>query len=179
VRDLSFTVRRATSEDARAIAEVHVASWRTTYPGIVDQAYIDGLSVDERAAVWARRLETQDESKPDVLVALTPESGVVGFASGGVIRHPYIDFDAELHAIYLLKPFQGLGLGRRLVQEWSIKALERGLHAAIVRVLADNPACAFYEKLGAELVRESQLEIAGKSYPEQWYAWRNLRDLAA
>jgi len=119
MKDLSFTIRRATSDDSHGIAEVHVGSWKTTYPGIVDQAYIDGLSVDDRAAVWARRLETEDE------------------------------------------------------------ALERGLHAAIVRVLADNPACAFYEKLGAELVRESQLEIAGKSYPERWYAWRNLHDLAA
>jgi ribosomal protein S18 acetylase RimI-like enzyme len=168
------TVRRATPDDADAIAEVHVASWRTTYAGIVDQSYIDGLSVTERAAAWSRRLSANEQSAPDVLVATVPNEGIVGFVSGGLIREPFLQFDAELHALYLLKSSQRAGVGRRLVREWAAVGVSRGLRAAVVRVLAANPACAFYERLGAELLRDTQLVIGGKSYPERWYGWRKL-----
>jgi GNAT superfamily N-acetyltransferase len=178
MNELAIQIRRAVPADADAIAEVHVETWRSTYPGIVDQAYIDSLSVTERAAAWTRRLSNDGPSAPDVLVATTVDRGVVGFLSGGLIRDPVPDFDAELHAIYVLKPFQRFGLGRRFVREWATLALGRGLHAAVVRVLTHNSACAFYEKLGGVPIREDELAIAGKLYPERWYGWRTLVELS-
>lgn len=175
----SISIRRAVLDDATDIAEVHVASWRTTYPGIVDQAYIDSLSVPERAAAWGRRLTSEPDAGPDVLVAVADDRGVVGFISGGPIRESCAGFDAELYAIYLLDSVQQKGVGRRLLREWAGLALASGCHAAVVRVLAANPACYFYERLGAERLRDTQYTIAGKPYPERWYGWRNLYDLRA
>jgi GNAT superfamily N-acetyltransferase len=177
MKEPSTTIRRATTDDAAAIAESHVASWRTTYPGIVDQSYIEGLSVSERAAAWSERLSATGPSAADIFVATVPDQGIVGFVSGGVIREPFAAFDAELHAIYLLKSFQRAGVGRRLMNEWADVALSRGLHAAVVRVLAANPACSFYERLGAERLRDTQLVIGGRPYPERWYGWNSLHDL--
>ena len=173
------TIRRAALDDALAIAEVHVASWRTTYPGIVDQSYIDSLSVAERAAAWTKRLSGAIDEPPDILVAAAADGRIVGFISGGAIRDALPGFDAELHAIYLLDSVQGAGIGRRLVREWAALALKRGLHAGIVRVLAANPARFFYERLGAEHLLDAQHSIAGKEYPECWYGWRSLHDLTA
>lgn len=172
-------IRRATPRDALAVANVHVASWQSTYPGIVDQSYLDCISVDERADAWTRRLSSSEPSAPDVLVATTEGSDVVGFASGGLIHEPFPGFDSELHAIYLLQPFQGSGLGRRLVREWAMVALQRGLNAAVVRVLVDNPACGFYETLGAIPLDDRLLLIGGEPYAERWYGWRSLLDLTA
>ena len=179
MREPSVTIRRALLDDAIAIAEVHVGSWRTTYPGIVDQSYIDSLSVPERAAAWGRRLSADPDMFPDVLVAEAADGGIVGFISGGAIRDSWAGFDAELYAIYLLNSVQQKGVGRRLVREWAGLALADGWHAAVVRVLSDNPACLFYERLGAERLRDTQYTIAGKPYPERWYGWRNLYDLRA
>jgi GNAT superfamily N-acetyltransferase len=156
---------------------VHVASWRSTYPGIVDQAYIDALSVAEREAAWGQRLSSPEDDGPDVLVGVSPTGEVVAFASGGLIRTPTAGFEAELYAIYLLKEAQGSGLGRRLLEAWAKLAAARGLRSAIVRVLAANPACAFYEHLGARLLKESELTIGGSPYPERWYGWDNLAEL--
>jgi hypothetical protein len=64
------------------------------------------------------------------------------------------------------------------VREWAVLALGRGWHSAVVRVLAANPACFFYERLGAEHLRDTQHVIAGRSYPDRWYGWRDLHDLA-
>jgi hypothetical protein len=46
---MEFEVRRAVSGDAASIARVHVESWRSTYAGIVPEAYLRSLDVDLRA----------------------------------------------------------------------------------------------------------------------------------
>jgi ribosomal protein S18 acetylase RimI-like enzyme len=172
-----IALRLATADDSDSIAEVHVASWRTTYAGVVDQSYLDALSVGDRAAAWKRRLATSDPSAPDVLVAEDQHRGVVGFISGGAIRDVIPGFDAELHAIYLLQSNQREGLGRRLAREWAALAIDRGFRAAVVRVLAQNPACAFYERLGATVLEEGTHAVGDKSYPDRVYGWRDIRVL--
>src|SRR5687767_6211040 len=180
-RDMTIltTIRRADVDDAPAIAAVQVASWHTTYAGIVAQSYIDGLSVAERTIAWERRMRGEAGVAPETVLVETAAGAVVGFASGGELRAPHPGFDAELHAIYLLREAQGQGLGRRLTTEWARRAVARGFHAAIVRVLAANPARLFYERLGARRVKEGSLVLGDQPYPEVWYGWDDLRELAA
>ena len=45
-------IRRARAEDAAGIAQVHVASWRSTYPGMVPDSYLIGLSTEAYAERW-------------------------------------------------------------------------------------------------------------------------------
>jgi ribosomal protein S18 acetylase RimI-like enzyme len=172
-----MTIRRATVDDADALAFVHVSSWRSTYPGIVDQQYIDSLSVEDRSTAWRARLVV-DPPTMDIFVADLPNRGIVGFVAGGRIRHAEPGFDAELYAIYLLKEAQRGGIGRQLTRAWAECAIERGFHAAVVRVLAANPACGFYERLGGRKIKEAMLTIAAREYPELWYAWDDLGVLA-
>jgi hypothetical protein len=44
-----ITFRRATANDAAAIAALRVDSWRTTYRGVMPDAYLDGMRADESA----------------------------------------------------------------------------------------------------------------------------------
>ena len=50
-------VLAATSEDCRAVAEVHVESWQHAYRGILPEQYLASLSVAEREAMWRRMVE--------------------------------------------------------------------------------------------------------------------------
>ena len=43
-----MTIRKATPEDARQIAEILVEDWKTAYRGIIDDDYLDSLNVEER-----------------------------------------------------------------------------------------------------------------------------------
>ncbi|HUQ39529.1 MAG TPA: hypothetical protein VM030_05200, partial [Acidimicrobiales bacterium] len=61
-------VRVAGVEDARAIAEVHVASWLAAYRGIIDDDVLDGLSVDARAARWVENLTDPEADATTLLV---------------------------------------------------------------------------------------------------------------
>ena len=169
-------IRAAGPGDAGAIATVQVATWRTTYPGIIAQQSIDRLTVAEREAALGRALRREIRFVPEAFVAL--RSGhLLGFISGGEIREPVAEFDAELYAIYLLKAEQRAGIGAALTQQFARRLIEMGRRSMIVRVLTANPACAFYERLGGELVAEGIHTVDGVPYPERVYGYRDLRRL--
>jgi hypothetical protein len=44
-------IRIATPDDAQALAEMHVASWRETYSGLLPDKMLSSLSVEARAAL--------------------------------------------------------------------------------------------------------------------------------
>ena len=47
-------IRDATPSDSRAIAEVHVASWRWAYRDDLPAEFLDGQSVDDAGAAMGR-----------------------------------------------------------------------------------------------------------------------------
>jgi hypothetical protein len=53
---VSTDVRIPTPDDARAIAEIHVASWRDGYRGQLPGGYLKSLSSDARETRWAQFL---------------------------------------------------------------------------------------------------------------------------
>ncbi len=46
----AYTIREATQLDAEGITFVHVNSWKTSYAGIVDQAFLNNISYEKRLA---------------------------------------------------------------------------------------------------------------------------------
>jgi hypothetical protein len=51
---LEIRVRRATAEDAPALAAVELTGWRAAYRGLMPDAFLDGLSEAAKAADWHR-----------------------------------------------------------------------------------------------------------------------------
>ncbi len=171
-----MTIRSAVQDDAAAIARVHLESWKTTYPGIVPQAYIDGLEVENGIRNWQERLA--QDGAPLVFVA-EEEAGIFGFAAGGRMMHPVEGFDGELGAIYLLASHQKRGAGAALVRRMAGALRERGFQSMVVWVLKANPSRRFYERMGGVLVGEQEIEIGGVTLPEVAYGWRNVGELCA
>ncbi len=77
-------LRPAAVADADGIAEVHVRSWQEAYRGLMPQEVLDGLSVSERAANWARILGETGRGSQTLVVL--DGSRVVGWASFGDAR---------------------------------------------------------------------------------------------
>ena len=167
-------IRAATIHDAPQIARVHVASWRTTYQGLLPDdflASLDDAGYEER---WRRALA---DSSIRVYVA---EAGaeVVGFASGGRERAGESGYTGELYAIYVVQPEQRRGLGRELVRSVVGGLKDLGLGDMIIWVLKDNhDARAFYERLGGRFVRAQPITIGPATLEEVSYGWRRLEDL--
>ena len=64
--------------DARAVAEVHVASWRAAYADIIDFTKVP-LDVDERERSWAHRIPLVGDEGNRTWVAEL-QGRIVGFA---------------------------------------------------------------------------------------------------
>ena len=169
--DSASVIRPATIDDTRAIAEVHVASWRATYPGIVPQSYLDSLNVDERAARW------RDSFAPasDMAIYVAEHDGAVcGFASGGPARVEFPGLAGELYAIYLLPEVQAKGIGAQLFSAIAGHLQKVGHTGMYVWVLEENRACGFYERIGGTRIQSAEIEIGGKMLIEVAYGWPDL-----
>ena len=166
-----MNIRDAQPEDALAIAEVHVASWLTTYPGIMPQEHLDALSIPEHEQMWWGRLRFAGLGKPFVSVAETEDRKIVGFVSGGVERSGDTDYQSEIYALYLLEAFQRQGGGRKLVREMARRLDGAGYRTLLIWVNVHNSAHHFYEALGGVAVRTGQREIKGITYDDIGYGW--------
>jgi ribosomal protein S18 acetylase RimI-like enzyme len=167
-------VRPADVSDAAAIARVHVASWRSTYRGLLPDDFLASLDEAAYTERWGRILA---EPTSRVYVAADGPD-VVGFASGGRERAGEAGYEGELYAIYVLRETQGRGHGRRLVQAVVSGLRELDLGDMIVWVLRDNSgARKFYERLGGAYVRAQPITIGSTLLQEVSYGWRSLDDL--
>jgi ribosomal protein S18 acetylase RimI-like enzyme len=170
-------LRLAEPSDAAAIASVHVASWRTTYRGLLPDAYLDAMDVDQYAARWHRML--LDPAGRSMVLVAEEEGIVVGFASGGPERDEDDRYEGELYAIYVLREFQGRGLGRALAEAVAAALADRGVTSMVVWVLRDNAAArGFYERLGGAYLRERELQLGsegGLQLSEVSYLWEDTR----
>jgi GNAT superfamily N-acetyltransferase len=174
----AIDIRRATQNDATAIARVRVDAWRKTYKGMIPDTYLAAMRVEDSTTLWLRVL-TASSNRTSVFVA-TDGADVVGFAAGNLLAEPKHGLDAELTAIYLRGERQRAGIGRRLVA--AVVAAERaqGATGLLTWVIAGNKgARAFYERLGAELLVEQPFQWDGMDLVEAGYGWRDLDALAA
>ncbi|MGB8343443.1 MAG: GNAT family N-acetyltransferase [Ktedonobacteraceae bacterium] len=174
---MAITIREARLEDAEGVAKVYIAGWRTTYPGIVPDDYLANMSVEEHTKRWQNILGSDDGF---VYVAEDEPGIVAGFIWGGDVRDKSDPaFTGELHAIYVLKSYQGHDIGRRLVRVLAQQLLGVGIQSMIVWVLAANPARRFYEKLGAKLLKTAPYQVPGIDLflDDTGYGWTNVRVL--
>lgn len=144
-------LRRARSSDARAIADVHVATWRHAYSGLLPDKLLGALSVDARERFWKSEL---DVTPPDRAPWLADSDGeLAGFASVGPSR----DADAapttgELYTIYVLPEWWDRGVGGELLRHAERDLVDHGYSDATLWVLTTNErARRFYERAGWRL----------------------------
>jgi len=167
-------IRTAAISDAPAIARVHVASWLSTYRGLLPDDFLESLSETNYTERW-KRVITEGTSK---VVVAEDGTDVVGFASGGRERAGEQGFEGELYAIYVLDMAQRRGFGRELVRAMVQGLRELGLGNMIIWVLRDNrPAREFYERLGGLHVRTQPITIGSATLEEVSYGWRRLDDV--
>ncbi len=167
---MTANIRRAGRKDAAAIAHVQVASWRSTYAGLVPELYLAAMNPEELARMWDLLIE----AGKDFFFVAENESGVFGFISGGPIREPVDAYDAEMHTIYLLRDRQGNGTGRLLVQALVRDLRTAGFRSMVVWVLAQNPAVHFYKRLGAMEISARNVNIGGVLLDDLVLGWPDL-----
>lgn len=145
-----MSVRRATPDDAAAIARVHVASWQAAYKDLLPADLLAGLNVERRKLGWQRIL--QDETQDAFVFENAGE--VVAFTNLGPCR----DDDkeavavAELMTLYALPEVWGRGVGKALWEADLTALREHKYREVTLWVLDGNErALHFYRAAGFEV----------------------------
>ena len=134
----TLVVRRAQTDDAAAIAAVHVQSWRETYAHLLPAPALAALDVSARAERW-----TDIIAGGTAVWVAVDGARVVGWAS--VSTGHGQPRDVELEGIYVLASHHGKDIGPQLL------TAALGESAAYLWVAVDNPrALAFYRRNGFE-----------------------------
>lgn len=165
-------IRAATPDDARAIARVHVASWKRAYQDLMPAEFLDELCVEQRETQWSEAI-----AKGVLEVLIVEAEGVVaGFCAFAACRdEDSMPDDYEIQAIYLDPDCWSRGLGRALWLASRRNMMERGASRVRLWVLADNAsAIRFYRAMGfdAEPGPSTILERGGIRLREVRYVYR-------
>ncbi|MDQ2804528.1 MAG: GNAT family N-acetyltransferase [Pseudomonadota bacterium] len=185
-----IAVRRARPGDAVAIGSVHVAAWRSAYPGILPDGYLARLSVPRQAAYYDAAIRSSaavyvaTASGPDVEAGPGSPAGagprIVGFATAGRPRREGFSrrlAEGEIETLYVLDDWRERGLGRRLMQAAAAHLAEAGCRNAFLWVLRDNPSRWFYARLGGRPVAEASIRVGGHPLIQTAFVWDPIERL--
>ncbi|MUV36641.1 putative N-acetyltransferase YuaI [Lentibacillus sp. JNUCC-1] len=170
-----YTIRKARDEDAAAIADVHIRSWKNTYQELIDEQDLSNTTYENRKTLWETVLRVQ---KPNQCTLVIEQDGkIVGFVSGGPERTKRFKHDCEIYTIYLLDAYQKQGLGTRLLKAFATEMKAFGFSSLLVWILTQNPSSRFYERYKAEPVGKEATTIGEGTYQETAYGWDTLDEL--
>ena len=141
-----LTLRDASPADAPALAVFHVRQWRAAYRDLAPPQAHAVLDEAHRLRFWTGTL------------ALPPPSGVLlaeagdtlaGFAAFGPTDEPVFAGRGRVSLLYVDAPWQGRGLGARLLRAAQARLHAAGFAGTALAVVAGNhPARAFYAAMG-------------------------------
>ena len=140
----SYSVRSATTRDAQAIAEIHVATWQAAYKKLMPEDYLSKITVQKREVYWREAIEY---SEPQLLVATDGEE-VVGFVGYDRSRDANTRSSVgEIWAMYVAPEHWNKGVGLLLWDGARDGLKEEGCTQVTVWVLLHNErALRFYEQ---------------------------------
>ncbi len=144
---MTAIIRDATADDASDVSLIQIEGWRTTYRGLISDAYLDGLDVTQRTEYWKRPLTTSVPGWHLVVAEIGREA--VGFGCAGPAGS-----EALLGAL-----FERLRRdGRKNVSLWVLQGNDR--------------AEAFYRRMGADEILRAERPGAGGSLREIAMGWK-------
>lgn len=159
-------IRQATLEDIYQMSEVFAKTWKVTYKGIFSQRYLQKLSLKHWVEPFKRGMQAK---KNEYIVAQVDERIVGGLVCGKNRHH---QTNAQIYAIYVLPEYQGLGIGKALIEK-SLQLLHAYDEVDVFCVINNYPARQFYTMCGFQETNEiKRSELDGVPFSCVCYRWK-------
>lgn len=167
--DNQVEIRRATIQDADAIAAIHVKSWQHAYKGILPQHFLDSISLAQRKERRAQLLSQNDPSQEHLVAIL--KGKVIGFCDLGPSFDRRLLETGEVYGLFIDPDNMGKSAGTTLLSMAERVLEQRGYKWATVWVLTLNqPGRVFYEKNGWQFDGNERTETSNNvSYQQVRY----------
>ena len=175
---LEITTRPIVAGDATTVADLHTASWRSAYRGMLRDEYLDGDIVAERRDVWAARLGTPVPAHYGFIAEST--AGPVGFVF--LMGRADASWGTLIDNLHVLPDQKGQGIGRLLLEAAAQETRRRFPDDRVHLYVFDQNAAArrFYASAGGREVESGIVEPPGGGSQVHWrVAWDDPAHLLA
>jgi GNAT superfamily N-acetyltransferase len=109
-----------------------------------------------------------------VLVVVSAEDRVIGYALTKTAVDICPGYDAEILALQVAQSLQGRGIGTALFLASAAKLKERGCSSVMLWTLLSNPARSWYERLQGQLIDKKSYQVDGRDVVEVAYGWESI-----
>lgn len=154
---MNYVIRRRERKDCEAIAKLITVCWNETYRGLVSDVFLDGLYENEEERIINSYNKFNENDNHQFVLEI--DQKIVGWINIG-------DSDegseyGEIHAIYILNDYKGLGYGRKLVEEGIKEIKNMGFKKMIIGCLDGNKSNEFYKHIGGKFIKQRLFERLG------------------
>ena len=147
-------IRKAVVEDADDMIFARAHTRQTTYQWLIPEEGLQKIleSIDEKTPKIAEWIANQ---KYAYFVAEDTETHkVIGMCWYMASRNEQYPESWEIMSLYLLKPYQKYGIGKRLFLAGVQELVKLWYHDMIINVVKGNDTINFYKKYGGKEVEE-------------------------
>ena len=159
-----ISYREACIDDVASIARTEVESKRASIPDVVSEGEMDyNWSLDRWVGYINKTSSPRFALDPRIIYLACDGEHVVGY---GACHHTTKrGIEAELQSIYVLKEYQGQGIGTALFVKVVSWLLAEGKNSLLTGFYGANPYVRFYQKLEADITEGPAI-------------WRDLQQLS-
>lgn len=164
-------IRQATISDSQNISKLIISGWQTAYKGLIDDVFLDSMSVDVISKNWEKNILSQNNDNH--IYVYEEKNKIIG-----VIRFGKPDdkkdynHNSEIHVLYVEPTLKRQGIGTELFNFAKTYFMNNNLTNMIIWCLNENtPSIKFYEAMGGKviskrksIVNNIELEEVGISY---------------
>ncbi len=147
---MNITYRKANINDAYGIRYVAAYSWLETYKGLLPEEYL----IDRIKNIKEKEQITKDfiKKNPNYTIALDENKiiGICNYTNCNINEyHNY----GKIEALYLLKDYQKLGIGKELFKIAVEDLIKKGYQKLELECMKGNNTIDFYKKYGGKIVK--------------------------
>jgi len=163
-------IRKAIKEDSYNIAKLIVLSWQTAYKGLLEDNYLNNLSVSDRIAGWENNILNQNDNSH--IYVYEEDNKILGVIRFGKPIDESSKYNSEILVLYVEPSLKRKGIGTKLFDFAKTYFINNNTTNMIIWCLKNNiPSIKFYEKMGGTIVDSKkavlhniELEEVGLSY---------------
>ena len=146
-------IRKALMKDCKELAQVKRKVWETTYRGIYPDVKLDNYDFKKQEKKFQDIVNNHEIN----LYVITDNNKIIGYMSEGQPCRPFGNYQQEIGLLYILKEFQGKGIGKKLFQLAYDSIKNKGYKNFFVSCNKYNYGSQeFYKKMGGTIVHTDE-----------------------
>lgn len=142
-------IKLASTGDIKTIQEIANKTWFQTYAPINSREQNEHMFKKWYSTSGLKKQMNEGQE----FHILSMNKSAIAFAS----LSKQSDSIAKLQKLYLLPQFQGLGIGKSLIEYIEKESMKKGVVELVLNVNRQNKAVHFYIKCGFQIVREENI----------------------